>query len=247
MTWISRNLDLIASYTWSHLALAIPAIMVALILSIVIGGAVARVRRLRGVITFGASLLYAIPSLPLFIVLPLIIGTSVRDRLNIIVALSLYGIALLLPTTVEALIGVDPEVRDAAAAAGYGRTRRFFAVDLPLAGPVILAGLRVVAVSTISLVTVGAVLGVPSLGLFFTDGSQRGINAEIIAGIVMTLLLALIADQVLVLAGKILMPWTRTMRGVSQVARDPAASDVSTHHGSRSAGAVPSTRTEARR
>lgn len=207
MKWVSENLELIASYTVSHVLLAVPAIIASLIISIIIGGAVARIGKVRAVITTGSSLLYAIPSLPLFIVLPLIIGTSVRDRANIIVALTLYGIALLIPVTVDGLIGVDPEVRDAAAAAGYGTTRRFFAVDLPLAGPVILAGLRVVAVSTISLVTVGAVLGIPSLGLFFTDGSQRGINAEILTGIIMTLLLALIADQALVLAGKAFMPW----------------------------------------
>jgi osmoprotectant transport system permease protein len=87
--------------------------------------------------------------------------------------------------------------------------RRFLTVELPLAGPTLLAGLRVVAVSTVSLVTVGAVLGIPSLGLLFTDGFQRGILAEIITGIVLTVAVALSWTAVLVLAGRLLLPWTR--------------------------------------
>jgi len=82
-------------------------------------------------------------------------------------------------------------------------------VELPLSGPVLLAGMRVVAVSTVSLVTVGAVIGVQSLGSLFTDGFQRGIQAEIIAGLVATVALALLFDGALVLAGRLLMPWTR--------------------------------------
>ena len=92
---------------------------------------------------------------------------------------------------------------------GYGGLRRFVTVELPLAGPTLLAGLRVVAVSTVSLVTVGAVLGVESLGSLFTDGFQRGILVEILTGIVLTAALALLLDGLLVLVGRLLMPWTR--------------------------------------
>jgi len=82
-------------------------------------------------------------------------------------------------------------------------------VHLPLAGPVLLSGLRVVVVSTVSLATVGAVIGVPSLGSLFTDGFQRGIQAEIITGIVATILLALVLDWACVAIGRTVMPWTR--------------------------------------
>jgi osmoprotectant transport system permease protein len=95
---------------------------------------------------------------------------------------------------------------------GFSNWTRFWQVDLPLAGPVLLAGMRVVAVSTVSLVTVGAVIGVQSLGSLFTDGFQRGIQAEIIAGLVATVGLALIFDGALVLLGRMLMPWTRRVK-----------------------------------
>ena len=97
-------------------------------------------------------------------------------------------------------------------------------MELPLAGPTLLAGLRVVAVSTVSLVTVGAVLGIPSLGLLFTDGFQRGILAEIITGILLTVAVALVLDAVLVLAGRLLLPWTRPVRVVPDV--HPAHEEV---------------------
>ena len=125
------------------------------------------------------------------------------------VALTLYGMALLVPATVEALEAVDDRVRDAATAVGMGAARRFLTVELPLAGPAILAGLRVVTVSTVSLTTVGAVLGVPSLGWLFTNGFQRGLTAEILTGLVVTVLLAVVLDGLVVLAGRLLMPWTR--------------------------------------
>src|SRR5699024_4134537 len=99
--------------------------------------------------------------------------------------------------------------RLAATALGYSWLRRLFTVELPLAAPVILTGLRVVAASTIALCTVGAVLSIPSLGTLFTDGFQRKILAEILTGIILTLGLAGATDGILVLAGKLLMPWRR--------------------------------------
>ena len=94
---------------------------------------------------------------------------------------------------------------------GYGAGRRFWAVDFPLAGPVILAGLRVTAVSTIALATVGALIGVTNLGYLFTNGSQRRIP-EVLAGIIAVVLIALVVDGVLIAAGRALMPWSRAQR-----------------------------------
>lgn len=213
MNWILDNLPLIADRTWAHLATSLPAIVIALVLSIPLGWLAHRYRALHGPVLTGAGLLYAIPSLPLFIVLPALIGTGVRDVLNVVVALTLYGVALLVRSVADGLDGVPPEARNAAVALGYPPLRRFLAVDLPLAGPVILSGLRVVAVSTVSLCTVGAVLGIPSLGLLFTDGFQRGILAEILTGIVLTAALALVLDRLLVALGRLAMPWTRRNAG----------------------------------
>ena len=121
-----------------------------------------------------------------------------------------------------------PDVRQSATAVGYSTVGRFWGVELPLAGPVLLSGVRVVIVSTVSLATVGAVIGVPSLGSLFTDGFQRGIQAEIFTGIVATILLALALDWASVLIGRLLMPWSRPSararrRSVARVERVDAA------------------------
>jgi osmoprotectant transport system permease protein len=218
VNWVLSNLDTIGDDTVAHLAIAIPPIIIAFLLSIPIGWLVVRLRRPgsgrvsggtgSAIVTF-AGLLYAVPSLPLFIALPGLIGTGLQDPVNIIIGLTLYGLALMVRSTVDGLESVDVATTSAATAMGYSGAQRFFRVDLPLAGPVLLAGLRVVAVSTISLTTVGAVLGVQSLGSLFTDGIGRGITEEIVAGIVMVLVLALVLDAVLVLLGRLVMPWTR--------------------------------------
>lgn len=218
MSWILDNLDTITGHLVSHLSLSLPAIAATLVLAIPLARLAVGVRPLRGLVVGASSLLYAVPSLALFVILPIVLGTGIRDRLNVIVALTLYGTALLVPATADALDAVDRRVLDAATAQGMGTTRRFLAVELPLAGPTILAGLRVVTVSTISLTTVGAVLGVPSLGLLFTDGFQRGIVAEILAGLVVTMALALTLDGLVLLGGRLAMPWTRADGTGSEVA-----------------------------
>jgi osmoprotectant transport system permease protein len=107
----------------------------------------------------------------------------------------------------DALDSVEPDVKQVATAIGYGAWRRFWTVEFPLAGPVILAGLRVAAVSTVALVTVGVLVGTQSLGYLFTDGSQRKILVEILCGVLATMILALLIDRVLVIIGRVLMPW----------------------------------------
>ena len=220
MNWVLTNAPLVETYVVAHLLQVIPAILATLVLSLPLARLAQRVAPLRVFIVSGSSLMYAIPSLALFVILPLILGTGIRDVANVVVALTLYGMALLVPATVEALEAVDDRVRDAATAVGMGAARRFLTVELPLAGPAILAGLRVVTVSTVSLTTVGAVLGVPSLGWLFTNGFQRGPTAEILTGLVVTVLLAVVLDGLVVLAGRVLMPWTRRERATARADRE---------------------------
>ena len=222
MNWVLTNAPLVETYVVAHLLQVIPAILATLVLSLPLARLAQRVAPLRVFIVSGSSLMYAIPSLALFVILPLILGTGIRDVANVVVALTLYGMALLVPATVEALEAVDDRVRDAATAVGMGAVRRFLTVELPLAGPAILAGLRVVTVSTVSLTTVGAVLGVPSLGWLFTNGFQRGLTAEILTGLVVTVLLAVVLDGLVVLAGRLLMPWTRRERATARADREGA-------------------------
>ncbi len=218
MNWILSNLDTISDATIAHLAIAIPPIIISFLLSIPIGWVVVRLQRPggsrfaaglgSGIVTF-AGLLYAIPSLALFVALPGIIGTSLQSPVNVIISLTIYGLALMVRSTVDGLTSVDAGTKAASTAMGYSGVQRFFRVELPLAGPVLLAGLRVVTVSTISLTTVGAVLGIQSLGSLFTDGLARGIYEEILSGIVMVLVLAFVLDGLLVALGRAVMPWTR--------------------------------------
>jgi osmoprotectant transport system permease protein len=209
VTWIWSNLDLIWDRTLDHLVLSVPPIILSFIIALPFGWLANRFRVSRGVILTVSGLLYAVPSLPLFFVLPAIVGTSLRSPLNLVIALTLYGVALMVRVVADGLASVDADVRQSAVAVGYSGWSIFWQVELPLAGPVLLAGLRVVAVSTVSLATVGAVIGSQSLGSLFTDGFQRGIQAEIIAGIVATVALALLLDGVLVALGRLALPWTR--------------------------------------
>ncbi len=213
MTWLSHNLDLVRELTVAHLVLAAPTIVLSLLIAVPIGWVAHRFRASRTVLLTFSGLLYAIPSLPLFIMLPAVLGTSIRSPVNIVVALTLYGIALMVRTAADAFDSVQSEVRQSATAVGFSATARFWRVELPLAGPVVLSGLRVVVVSTVSLVTVGAVIGTRSLGTLFTDGFQRGIPAEILTGVVMTVLVALLLDLACVLLGRVLLPWSRIPTG----------------------------------
>jgi osmoprotectant transport system permease protein len=209
VTWLWSNLDLVGELILVHLALSVPAIILSFVVSIPIGWLAHRYRWSRGVLLSLCALLYAIPSLALLIALPVFTGQRTTSPVNLVVALTLYGIAVIVRTAADAFDAVDRDVLQSARAMGYSAVGRFWGVQLPLAGPVLLSGLRVVIVSTISLATIGAVIGVQSLGSLFTDGLQRGIEIEIITGIVATIGLAVGLDWLSVALSRLVMPWTR--------------------------------------
>jgi osmoprotectant transport system permease protein len=211
MTWVLGNLDMIWSLLLQHIAFALPPILIGLVLAIPLGWLANRNSFLRSTLLNVSGLLYTVPSLALFVLLPPLLGTGILNPVNVIVALTIYTVALLVRTVADGLSAVPPAVIDSATAMGYTALRRFRGVELPMAVPVILAGLRVAAVSTISLVTVGAVIGFGGLGKMFTDAFQRDIPAETVAGIVLVLLLALATDGLILLIGRALTPWTRTV------------------------------------
>ncbi len=211
MTWLSQNLHIVGALLVDHLVLSILPIVLSLVISVPLGWLAARYRRARTPLLTGTGLLYAIPSLPLFIIVAPLIGVAVRSPITIIVGLTLYGCALLVRGAADAFGSVPREVTLAADAMGHSAWARFWRVELPLAGPVLLSSLRVVAVSTVSLVTVGALVGASSLGTLFTDGFQRGIEASILTGLVLTVVVAFALDALCVLAGRIAMPWRRAV------------------------------------
>lgn len=207
MTWISENLVLIRGLLLDHLWFALLPVVIGLVLAIPLGWLANRSRIGRPIMINLSGLLYTVPSLAVFVVLPAILGTKILDPINVVVALSIYTLALLVRTVADALSAVPPLLIDSAKAMGFRPLWRFLAVELPVSVPVILAGLRVAAVSSISMVTVGSVIGFGGLGLLFTSGFQRAIPEAIITGIVLVLLMALVVDSVLVYAGKALTRW----------------------------------------
>ncbi len=208
--WIPRNAGMILGLLGQHVLLSLIPVVVGLVFAVPLGWLANRSPRLRAVLVPTAGLLYTIPSLALFILLPGLLGTRILDPLNIVVALAIYTLALLVRTIADALAAVPAMVVAAATAMGFRVGRRFLAVELPLAVPVLIAGLRVATVSNISLVTVGSLIGVGGLGGLFTDGFQRDFPTEIITGIVLVVALALIADAALLGIGRLATPWVRT-------------------------------------
>ena len=212
MNWTRNNLDLITEYTINHARLAIIPILVSFALAIPLGWLANRNPTSRTIVITAGSLLYTIPSLAMFVFLPVVLGTRVIDPVNVIVALAIYAFSLLVRSTLDALNSIDDGVRQAAVAMGYTPVRRFLTVDLPLSLPVLFAGLRVVSVTNISLVSVGALIGTGGLGQLFIHGFQIDNPIEIWIGIVVTILLALVLDLLIVFGGRLLTPWTRAVR-----------------------------------
>ena len=192
-----------------HAWLAGLPLLIGLLISLPMGWLARRAPWLRVVLVGGSSLLYTIPSLALFVLMPLVVKTSITAPINVIVAMTIYTIALLVRTVADALGAVSEETTQAAIAMGYTPLRRFFGVELPLAVPVISAGLRVAAVSNVAIVSVAALLGIRQLGFYLTDGYQTNYWAEVWTGVVACLVLALIFDVVIQLITTVLTPWQR--------------------------------------
>ncbi len=193
-----------------HLYLAGVPLLLGLLISLPLGWLATRYRWVAPPMIAGTGLLYTIPSLALFILLPLVLGTRVLDDANVLVAMTLYSVALLTRTVADGLGSVPGATRQAATAMGYGELRRTLVVDLPLAVPVITAGLRVAAVSNVSIVSVAALIGVSQLGQLFTEGFNRNDMGPILVGIGACVALALVLDAGIALLSRALTPWLRT-------------------------------------
>lgn len=199
----------LAELTLRHLYLAGVPLLVGLVISVPLGWLATRVRWLGPPLVAGTGLMYTIPSLALFILLPLVLGTQVLSDVNVLVAMTIYTVALLTRSVADGLGSVPGPVRQAATAMGYGEIRRVGAVDLPLAVPVIAAGLRVAAVSNVSIVSIAALIGVSQLGQLFTDGFNRNAMGPILVGILACVVLAVALDAAIALLARVLTPWLR--------------------------------------
>lgn len=224
MNWLITNWDTVLDLGVSHLWLALPPIVLTFFISLPLGWAAYRLSAQHtsrkfldgGAIIIGlTSILYAIPSLALFLLLPMIFDSPILSPFNVISALFLYGMALQTRVVAEsftAASAAQSAAVGASSALGYSEGQRIWNVELPLAGPGILAGMRVVSASTISMVSVGALVGVSSLGDLITQGFLRSYPEQIIVGTLAIVVVALLMDAILVVLGHILMPWQRVLR-----------------------------------
>jgi osmoprotectant transport system permease protein len=209
MEWVWENFSEIWGYVLDHVGLSVPPIIIGFVLSIPLGYWASRSRVARSILLGVFSVLYTIPALVLFVLVPVALGLAILNPNNVIVALTIYAMAIMIRSANDAFTSVSADVRESARAVGYSASQRFFRVELPLAGPVLLAGIRVVSVSTVSLATVGGFIGIPSLGNLLLTGFQIDYYPEIWAGIVAVMLLAAVFDLILSTLGRILMPWSR--------------------------------------
>jgi osmoprotectant transport system permease protein len=218
MSWVLSHLDEIWALTVAHVGLAVPAILLGFLVSVPLGYFASRSRVAGGVLLTLGNILYTIPGIALVVLVPVAAGLAILNPANVVIALFIYAVAIMIRSAADAFASVSPDVRQSATAQGFSPVQRFWRVELPLAGPVLLAGVRVVSVSTVSLATVGALVGIPSLGDLFTDAFQRQFPLEAVVGLITVLLLAAVFDVVLSGIGRLLMPWNRgtSVRGADR-------------------------------
>ena len=207
MRWFLDNWTDIRSLAWRHLWLSVIPVVLGFVIALPIGYA-ARHWRLGGsTLVSLASVVYTIPSLPLLVIVPGLLGTTFLDPKNVVLVLTIYAVAVMVRSAADGFGSISETVIDAARASGYSGWQRMLQVELPLAGPVLLAGVRVVSVSTVSLATNAPLIGVSNLGSLFTEGFQRYFATEIAVGIICVVVLALLLDLLWVLLGRLAMPW----------------------------------------
>ncbi|MBZ4487124.1 ABC transporter permease subunit [Microbacterium sp. cx-55] len=210
LDWIANNAARLLELTGSHLLLSVIPVVVGLIVALPLGWVAQRSRVAYPILVGASSLLYTVPSLALFVLLPQILHTRILDPLNVVVALSVYTVALLVRVVADGLSSVPYESVQAAEAMGYRSWQRLLLVQLPAAVPVIGAGLRVAVVANVSIVSMAALLGIPQLGSLFTQGFQLRLITPVILGIVLSVVLAVLLDLIVIWITKRLTPWRRT-------------------------------------
>ena len=207
MEWAAKNFDFVLQLSLTHVLIS----LLPLFLGSVFAFALVRLTppKLAGTIGTTFSAIYAIPSLAIFVALPAVIGTSYLGPTNVVIALSVYVAASMFFSTRDAFNQVPKPTVFIASAQGLSPFQLFVHVELPLAIPGLIAGLRVATASTVSMASIGAIVGVRNLGYLFLDGFQRKIPEEILTGLFAIFLIGIALDIGLMALGKALTPWTR--------------------------------------
>jgi osmoprotectant transport system permease protein len=203
-----RHHDL-TSALQQHLQITAYSIVAAVLIAFPLALLARRLPRLQGLILGTSTMLYTIPSIALFPFLVPFTGITMK---TVVVGLALYALTILVRSMLAGLLGVPDEVRESATGLGYGKTRLLFQIELPLALPVIMAGLRVATVSTVALTTIGTLVSYGGLGNLIRDGVQNDFKAEILAASVLCVVLAVVLDAVIVGLQWLTTPWTHRRR-----------------------------------
>jgi osmoprotectant transport system permease protein len=204
--WVGDHTHEIWQQTGEHFRLTVVAVVIGFLVSSALAAVILRFRWTTGIITSTANVLYTIPSLALFAFLIPITHLGFRTAE---IGLVSYTLVILVRNIVAAIDGVPDAVKEAADGMGYTPLRRFFAVDLRLATPTIVAGLRIASVSTVGLVVITAIVGEGGYGSFILDGIQRSFKTPIVVGVVGSVVLAILLDVVFVVLERALTPWAR--------------------------------------
>lgn len=209
--WIFTHFELFGELLGEHIYLSIIPVIIGLAVSLVLGVA-SRYWAWTYTPTLAVtSIFYAIPSIALFVFLLDYTGLTAATA---IIPLTIYTVSVLYRNVVEGLRSVDDSVRQSASSMGFGPLRQLVQVELPIAAPVIIAGLRVATVANVSMVSIAALIGIGGLGSLFTEGIQRFFMTEILVGIVLTMALAFVLDYLLALAQRVITPWSTRKQGV---------------------------------
>jgi len=204
--WIGSHLDEISQRLVEHLVLTLIAVSIGFVIAMGLSLLVRRSSHLNDPVTWTAGVLYAIPSLALFAFLVPFTGLGI---LTAEIGLVSYTLLILIRNITAGLASVPADVRETAIAMGYTPRQLFLRVELPLAIPFIISGLRAATVSTVGLVTVTALIGLGGFGYFILEVMQRVFSTPLIVGGVLSFMLALIADTALVALQRLATPWTR--------------------------------------
>jgi osmoprotectant transport system permease protein len=207
--YFQDNRSDIIHWTMTTLWLAALPVVIGLLIAMPLGWLAFRYRWTYPPLVVGAGILYTIPAVVLFLVLPGLIGSQILDTRNVAIALTVYTVALLVRVVADGLTAVSRETLAAASAMGYTGRQRFFSVQLPIAVPVIGAGLRVAAVSNVSLVSVASIIGTPQLGQLFVSGDNDNSLTPVIIGMILFIAIALVYDLLILLGVRLLTPWQR--------------------------------------
>src|SRR3954463_16717336 len=206
--YVHDNADSLRGILLFHAGLTARAVLLALVVALPLAVLAYWIKPLTGPILALSGVLYTIPSLALLALLAPLLGAT--NRVTVLIALVLYALLLLVRNALTGLTQVPADVKDAASGMGYGRSGRLWHVELPLALPGIVTGLRLATVSTVALVTIGAIIGQGGLGDLIMGGFWNNFyKAEILTGTVLCVGLALVLDLALVGLGRLLTPWSR--------------------------------------